>query len=200
MNFSVVDPNIIIGDVFVPVHKRKRNKFASDSIDADKNEQNDDKIWNIHVFMGGAASVQAEPFAGGLQRANFPKNRVNVVKYNVKKVKELQMTLVQFIDWLLSADCHLILSHVHQGLSQLNWSLTEVVLELQRLKHHRGFPNGDQLLCPVFLQDKYSYIKSLPCMTNPTLKIDLTMHGELPDAMQDEILRYVVHDNNFLLI
>ena len=43
-----------------------------------------------------------------------------------------------------------------------------------RLHDHPGFPNGSNLLCPVFTQDKYKYLEALmpKGMCNPTLKVD----------------------------
>jgi len=38
----------------------------------------------------------------------------------------------------------------------------EIRHELQRLSNHIGFPTGLNLSCPIFLQDKLSYIRSLP--------------------------------------
>ena len=49
-----------------------------------------------------------------------------------------------------------------------------LVSEIQRLKYHRGFPYGNHLKCPVFLQDKYEYLAILQKhnMCNPTLKVE----------------------------
>ena len=49
-----------------------------------------------------------------------------------------------------------------------------LVSEIQRLKYHRGFPYGNHLKCPVFLQDKYEYLAILQKhnMCNPdTMRI-----------------------------
>mmetsp|Transcript_5290 Transcript_5290/g.7495 ORF Transcript_5290/g.7495 Transcript_5290/m.7495 type:complete len:260 (-) Transcript_5290:157-936(-) len=49
-----------------------------------------------------------------------------------------------------------------------------LMIELQRLKYHRGFPYGKLLKCPVVLEDKYEYLSILhqQNMCNPTLKVE----------------------------
>lgn len=70
------------------------------------------------------------------------------------------------------------------------WNVIEVVSNLQRLKWHPGFPTGKNLRCPIFLQDKFVYLKAMPhklCL--PTLKVIfiyllfLTLNLYLKDAM-----------------
>jgi len=68
---------------------------------------------------------------------------------------------------------------MHQGI-QLHiltsqgklWDLQFYRDQVQRLKFHPGFPSGEHLLCPVFLQDKFEYL--IPLMSvdfaNPTFK------------------------------
>lgn len=54
------------------------------------------------------------------------------------------------------------------------WNVMEVVSNLQRLKGHPGFPTGENLRCPIFLQDKFVYLRAMPhklCL--PTLKVIL---------------------------
>ena len=41
------------------------------------------------------------------------------------------------------------------------WSCTDIIDEIQRLRSHDGFPSGENINCPVFLQDKFVYIKAL---------------------------------------
>jgi hypothetical protein len=56
--------------------------------------------------------------------------------------------------------------------------MSELVKELLRLEYHPGFPNGKSLRCPVFLQDKYCYLKFLKDLVNPTFKVDRCQYSE----------------------
>ena len=82
-----------------------------------------------------------------------------------------------FTEWLLNSDVHFILGHPHQGIlfTNLKWSAELLYQELVKLHYHRGFPNGKQLRCPVFTQDKFGYIG--PLVTHgfflPTMKLDV---------------------------
>ena len=93
-----------------------------------------------------------------------------------KFINESHWSPSDLVDWLLDSRIHIVLSHVHQGVADgLNWSMTELEIELQRLKFHLGFPNLTKLKCPVFLQDKYKYLQSLPVhKVNNTLQLFLT--------------------------
>ena len=70
-------------------------------------------------------------------------------------LRKRSMSLVAFVDWLLASHCHFIICHVHQNnVSPVGWPIDELYEELQRLKYHNGWPNGDKLNCPIFGQDK----------------------------------------------
>jgi hypothetical protein len=47
--------------------------------------------------------------------------------------------------------------------------------ELKRLTYHIGFPNGEQLSCPIFTQDKGFYLDILTkkSLCNPTFIIEV---------------------------
>ena len=52
---------------------------------------------------------------------------------------------------------------LYQGLTanKVGWLIAPLLKNLERLEYHPGFPNGKNLKCPVFLQDKFEYIKSI---------------------------------------
>ena len=52
---------------------------------------------------------------------------------------------------------------------------------LSRLEFHEGFPRGPQLQCPVFQGNKFEYIKLVPEITNPTLKVPMTLFTEFSE-------------------
>jgi len=99
---------------------------------------------------------------------------INVNHYSIKTI----------VDWLLSASLHFITGHVHQGIQlaivdsnlsgSSSFTMEALMIELQRLKYHRGFPYGKLLKCPVVLEDKYEYLSILhqQNMCNPTLKVE----------------------------
>ena len=55
----------------------------------------------------------------------------------------------QFIDWLLGADVHIILGHMHQGNDCLCWDIEELLEEYKRLRTHIGYTGG--AMDPIFL-------------------------------------------------
>jgi hypothetical protein len=58
----------------------------------------------------------------------------------------------------------------------LGWNYADLLTNLARLRDHPGFPSGEQVMCPVFQQDKYSYLEALlPFkLIIPTLKVNCT--------------------------
>ena len=103
----------------------------------------------------------------------------------MKNVRDSAWSVKQFVDWLLlSSNVYFVITHIHQGLSALGWNLSDLYIELKRLKYHVGFPNGINLNCPIFTQDKYGYISSVPGLCNPTMKIQL--NDELFSIQDDD--------------
>ena len=49
-------------------------------------------------------------------------------------VKEKKWQPKQLVDWLMDADIHIILSHIHQGFK--NWNCSEILNELRNLAHY----------------------------------------------------------------
>jgi len=83
----------------------------------------------------------------------------------------------ELIDWLLESNIHFIITHINQGRSShgLIWCMRDMLEQLNRLYYHAGFPNGQQLMCAVFTQNKGEYMNKLNegCLSIPTLIIDL---------------------------
>ena len=99
------------------------------------------------------------------------------------------MTFTNLVDWLLESHIHFIICHIHQGMENTLWSIEDIYTEIQRLRPHPGFPNGDQVTCPIFKQDKFEYLNLLPSyMTMPTHKIDLAADMDM-NAMEEVIKR-----------
>ena len=67
--------------------------------------------------------------------------------------------------------CFCFSGHYNESPDGSDWNLTDVVQQIQRLKNHRGFPTAQFLQCPVFLQDKFDYLRCVPEISLPTLKV-----------------------------
>jgi len=124
----------------------------------------------VRIFMGGKNSMQVTPFMAAVADQNYDINKITFTYVSVREVKRFGWTPEEFVEWLLGSHVHFILSHVHQGLERLQWNMSELLEQLKRLKDHNGFPNGNQLECPIFTQDKFEYIKAVPIITNETLR------------------------------
>lgn len=118
-------------------------------------------------------SIQIERFMSAM--SHFNSAIVTAETKNVLNVKDDRMSEEDFVDWLAACDCHFIIAHPHQGIIfHMNWNATDLERELLRLYDHPGFPTGESLKCPVFLQNKFEYLKHLDSYRNPTLRIPLS--------------------------
>ena len=131
----------------------------------------------IRVFLGGKRGINVGPFLVALQ---IILDDVRVETMDTDQLKLLGFSPSDLTDWLLESDAHLILSHVHQGIisphvgltvCSVKWTAENLTSELMRLKDHPGFPNGLQIWCPIFLQDKLTYIKLMPECMIPTIEV-----------------------------
>jgi hypothetical protein len=125
----------------------------------------------VHVFVGAVTSVQRIPLRRA-REAVLSSVAVEWQECSVARVKELEWRPRDLVQWLQEADIYLIISHIHQGiLEKLQWDMMDLRESLQLLYDNIGFPHRNNLLCPVFLQDKFSYITSIRELCNPTVKI-----------------------------
>jgi len=93
-----------------------------------------------------------------------------IVEYHyVHEMRTLRWEPDDLIDWLLDSDIHFVVTHPHQG--NPRWDVSQLYLALDRLRLHPGFPNNDQLNCPVFLQHKFAYLTGVRQIANPTIAI-----------------------------
>lgn len=89
-------------------------------------------------------------------------------------------TFGQIIDWLIEdsdevhVDAYAVYCHLHQGF--MNWKacMLDLQQQFERLAEHgNGYPNKLQIYCPVFLQNKFEYLKLIPEFINPTIRIEI---------------------------
>ena len=122
----------------------------------------------IIINLGGINSQQIIPFKGAISDTSF---NLEITYLTTTQIKDMDWTPKELVDWLLSSHIHFVLSHIHQGLEPLCWDMDVLYEETQRLRFHIGFPALENINCPIFTQNKLEYLKCLPDMTNPTLKI-----------------------------
>ena len=169
------------------------------------------RVKTIHVLTGGTNNIQITPFMAAVKelKVRDPLMDLIIVYMPCERIRDNKWTPEQTISWLLEADIHMILCHVHQGLESLKWSMTTLRNELQRLTAHpgfsrlppflslslslsfSGFPSGDLLMCPVLLQDKYRYLKLLREMVNSTLRVLLVEEGKFNAAELEQITSFM---------
>ena len=142
------------------------------------------KQLKVRVFLGGKGGQSRASFhtALGLIKTLHGENiNVEILDTDLMKKEGYRFTPKQFIDWLLEADIHIIVGHLHQGLDHLSWDMEELLEEYKRLRGHIGFTGG--ALDPVFLQDKFNSLLALDKDDYlPTLRISmptLSEDGEL---------------------
>jgi len=145
----------------------------------------------IRVFKGGQSDVyQGVPFSDAMTELQQEYRHVlfDVEWLDCVQLKRNRWSIKEFVDWLIEpdvVDMHFIIGHIHQGIilcgnSSMDWKMEELYNEILRLRDHNGFPTGDQLLCPMFTQDKFQYLGPLLDVgfVNPSLRIPLTHKGD----------------------
>ena len=147
----------------------------------------------IRVFGGGEYSMQTQQLSFALGSLGLNQSLYKLEIMTCDMVNMNHVSLKGVIDWLSGSHIHIISAHMHQGLSLENltsqgqsWDLQFYNQQMNRLKYHPGFPTGNFLECPVFLQDKYEYLRLLNDggYCNPTFKFDRTdsdtlFHGQI---------------------
>jgi len=128
-------------------------------------------------FAGGINAAQCGPFLSALAKLQsqlLAEERDVVLNclilYN-RNLRENNIDQGTLIDILAQSHIHIILSHMHQGND--GWNHNKLHQDLvEKLGTHRGWPSGDNLLCPVFTQNKYNYIKCCREICIPTLAVE----------------------------
>ena len=122
----------------------------------------------IRIFGGGESSIQTQELKHAIRSLDIHPSLYIVEILTCDMVNVFHFSLKDVIDWLLSSHIHFISAHLHQGIlmeiltSQSNsWDLQFYNEQINRLRFHPGFPNGNSLECPVFLQDKFAYLVHL---------------------------------------
>ena len=109
------------------------------------------RVCLVRVFQGRRNARQLEPVQQAL--AEFQRKKLIDVEYiDIDTVKMQHLTIQSIVQWLLSSDVHLIITHMHQGIMELlRWNMTDLVLELKLLYNHPDYPTGRFLEDPIFI-------------------------------------------------
>lgn len=134
-------------------------------------------------------SEQTLPFRNAVAKvkALLPPDSIDVAAWDVIYLRKHPTSEKELVDWLATAHIHFVICHPHDGTHKLLWNVENLYFELERLRHHVGFPNNYYLHCPVFRQDKYRYLELLPenCIM-PTLKVPISAD------MDEEVIQLMV--------
>ena len=129
----------------------------------------------IGVFIGAVGNIQYPLFVEAARVLGLLSPQVDIEYITVRFIKEkLEGSFSNLIDYLLTKDVHFFISHPNQGMIK-DWDMCIVESELLRLFDHQGFPTGNSLKCPIFLQNNFEYLHLLEhvsCVI-PTLHVPL---------------------------
>lgn len=146
----------------------------------------------LKVFLGDESHVQRDCFYGALNSLGISSHPTNCAVMTFSQLKDKirfeSWTQQTFLDWIGDCDVYVILCHIHQsfGMPPLLWDPLEFYENLfQKLYNRVGFPEKDQLRCPVFTQNKYKYIEAIESLANPTMvipiELDIDYQTYVPD-------------------
>ena len=130
--------------------------------------------FTFRIYGGGSSNIQTLQLVSAIRELNIDRGLYTIEIFTCDDVNVNHYSIQDIVTWLLASSVHFITVHVHQGLQlalldtsiskqtgQNRFTINSILSELQRLKFHRGFPFGNYLQCPVFLQDKYVYLAIL---------------------------------------
>ena len=145
----------------------------------------------VRVYSGSVAAPQPGLFKTAT--AKLPKSVLSSTRFEYcskENARRWNWSPMELMAWLCESDIHFILTHPHQGTS---WDCREVYEAIEILRNHPGFPSGQQLDCPVFRQDKFTYVYALKEITIPTFKMTL----DISLGVEDQLLSLYIPLENF---
>lgn len=87
---------------------------------------------------------------------------VKFEELNISVFRETNWSLADLVNWLLASHIHLIICHPHMHMDKIAPSIDDLYEEIDRLKYHTGYPSNEDILCPIWRQDKIQYLRALP--------------------------------------
>ena len=176
------------------------NVFLSRCINHSLRANKDPNTVLIHLFIGGQLGQQQTPLSvalGEVKKEILKSRGINIVydtlTNDLVKYKH-HWTCTELITWLLSADIHLLPTHLHQGMLGLgglegegSWNIPNILRNLERLRYHLGSPCGKFIDCPIATQNKMEYYRHLQTvgLCAPTISVDISA----TEISQEDLLR-----------
>jgi len=141
----------------------------------------------VRVFIGGDNSRQVEIFKAAVKLLDQSRLETGMIVFeylSFRDIKERRWGPREVTDFLLDGHAHVLLSSLYQ---RYIWTHLQVDQIYAELYHHRGFPQGDKLHCPLLTRDMYEYLRPLMSskIVNPSLKVHLRGDGDSTIVMSE---------------
>ena len=148
-------------------------------------------MYLLRVYVGGKTGRNNAAF--DYARAQLREDFAVVETLDSDEVKKFWWSPKDIVDWLLEADAHVILTHIHQGVvgkefteCTRKWNAHDIEKELYRLRDHPGFPTGEAVRCSIFLQDKIQQVIKMADYMIPSIVVPL-QERPYSDKLKTEI-------------
>lgn len=133
----------------------------------------------VRCFLGApnnqCSNFQNVEFDAAWIESEFFQAGATLEKLSHVDVKDNKWQYSDIISWLKQSDVHIIMCHMHQGVKHFLWDCLGLYIDILDLENHLGFPMAENLVCPIFTQNKLNYLSALQAYdkTNFTLSIEL---------------------------
>lgn len=153
------------------------------------------------VYAGNSIGAQTNTFDLALLKVTAYLRRLGYATetetLTIAQARVLEYSVQGLVDWLLGSHIHFVITHPHQGMYSLRGSVEDIRREFARLEYHPGFPMGSKTRCPIYTQDKWSYLDHLSAAgisTMQSCRVDMPPEGpagevEDLDAMECQVRR-----------
>lgn len=146
------------------------------------------------VYVGNSIGEQTNFFGLSLAKVIAHLGRVGFSvqeeSLTLTEARKRKYTVEALVDWLLSSHIHFVITHPHQGLWSSGGSAEDIYNEFARLKYHPGFPMGPQTGCPIFTQNKWSYLQHLSALSiHQSCKVVMPPQDESLDEVECQVRR-----------
>ena len=165
------------------------NVFLARCLHQGLRENKDPTVVRIHAFIGAEFGEQQTPLSVALGEVKVHYLQTKGIKLTIHTLTNdyvkniLHWTCTELFTWLLSADIHLLPTHLHQGMMNLGglevdgtWNIPNILKNLERLRYHLGTPCGKYIDCPIMTQNKMGYYRALQTvgLCAPTISVDIS--------------------------
>ena len=184
---------------------RDINVFLARCLHEGLRSNKDPKVVLIHAFLGAVFGEQQTPLSVALDEVKVHYIESRGIKLAIRALtndyvkNKLHWTCTELFTWLLSADIHLLPTHLHQGMMGLGglevdgtWNIPNILKNFERLRYHLGTPCGKYIDCPITTQNKMEYYRALQTvgLCAPTISVDISRETISPEDIL-KIIRLV---------